>query len=570
MAQLLTLTRLAFKVGSAPVDPPLDFSPPTVTVLVGPNGSGKSLALAEIDAWAEGSRVNRLVVDQLEARWPTYDEARELLEPHEIRGLELGQNLPSPGSFRVLAPGVLGGHGQDIHEQQLRDSLDPANSLHPSYSSLRGQLLFKFFKVRLTGRDRHALANDQGLGDLKRPQTHLAVLFANDGLRAKVRGLVYAAFAMYFTLDPTSSGGNIRVRLNAREPASPELERSLSDEAIEYHSRGLLLTEQSDGVQAYTGLVAGLYALPHRLILVDEPEAFLPPPIARRLGAALGSLGRDRGATIVAATHSAPFLIGCIASGADTTIVRLTFDRATTAATARQLPQSELQPLMAEPLLRSSRALEGLFHRAVVVTEGDADRAFYDEINSRLNESGRGVADAQFINAQNWQTEARIVAPLRRLGVPTAAILDIDALWNPLADWKPLYRAAGLDASTPTFATLEAQRRACIGQAADRAIAKSGGVAAIHSSRRAQLRKHVADLASLGIFIVPVGELEQWLPQLAVPRGKGKHQWIVKMLLRLGSNPQAPNYVSPGLGDVWRFLDTIEKWVVDPNRAGMP
>lgn len=134
---------------------------------------------------------------------------------------------------------------------------------------------------------------------------------------------------------------------------------------------------------------------------------------------------------LVAATHSAAFLRGCVESAASTSIVRVTYERATGAAAARVLTASELRPLLHEPLLHSTRALEGLFHRAVVVGESDADRAFYDELNRRLLEVGRGIADAQFVNAQNWSTEARIVGPLRRLGVPAAAILDTDALWEP-------------------------------------------------------------------------------------------------------------------------------------------
>ena len=38
------------------------------------------------------------------------------------------------------------------------------------------------------------------------------------------------------------------------------------------------------------------------------------------------------------------------------------------------------------------------------------------------------IPDCLFLNAQNWQTTARIIQPLRRLGVAAAAIIDIDFL----------------------------------------------------------------------------------------------------------------------------------------------
>src|SRR5438552_2098735 len=99
-------------------------------------------------------------------------------------------------------------------------------------------------------------------------------------------------------------------------------------------------------------MIAALVTLPLRLILIDEPEAFLHPPLARRLGQAIADIARDRDARVVAATHSAEFLRGCVESPAATSIVRLTYERQTGEATARSLSTSELRPLMTEPLLR--------------------------------------------------------------------------------------------------------------------------------------------------------------------------------------------------------------------------
>ena len=250
-------------------------------------------------------------------------------------------------------------------------------------------------------------------------------------------------------------------------------------------------------------------------------------------------MGVERDATVIAATHSAAFVMGCVTSGADTTIVRLTYEARTGAATARQLTTAELRPLMQDPLLRSARALDGLFHRAVIVGESDADRAFYDEINRRLSEESRGIADAQFVNAQNWQTVPRICGPLRKLGVPAVAVLDMDAVWGTGSVWARIYEAAGLAPTDPEYLRLDTERRA-VALAADRALAKSGGVIAVPSARRARLRRHVDDLAKYGIFVVPVGELEQWLPGVGAT-GTTKSQWIVSILGRLGRKPAPPH-----------------------------
>jgi hypothetical protein len=224
---------------------------------------------------------------------------------------------------------------------------------------------------------------------------------------------------------------------------------------------------------------------------------------------------------------------------------------------------------MYEPLLRSTRALEGLFHRAVVVGEADADRAFYDEINRRLVEVGRGIPDSLFLNAQNWSTEARVIAPLRKLGVPAAGVLDLDTLWNRRGEWKKLYDAVGISEGSSIFSQLEADRSSCASDRRERQRCKENGLAALPKSKRDAARRFIASLASYGIFVVPVGELENWLSSLTIPT-LAKHEWIVKMLAGLGSNPASKTYVRPGRGDVWAFLDRIDQWVRDPARRGMP
>jgi hypothetical protein len=533
-------------------------------VLVGPNSSGKSKTLTEIWNWAQGGGLPGVVVRRIEAEWPTEAEAKQLLAPYLIEA-----GVP-PGNMQIIAPSAgAGGGSETISEIEFRQAHSPAVEGNPQLDSTRRRTTIRYFTAYWSGRDRFGLASDQQLTDLQtKPQTHLNVLFRDDPLRAEVRKLVHEAFGLHFVLDPTNPG-QVRMRLSTSPPNDPKLERSLDDAAIAYHAQTIPLSEQSDGVQSYVGLVAALVSVPMRLILIDEPEAFLHPPLARRLGAAVADIAHQRGATVFAATHSPAFLRGCVESAADTSIVRLTYERQANQGTARVLTTSELRPLLAEPLLRSSRALEGLFHRAVVVTESDADRAFYDEVNRRLVAVDRGLPDAQFINAQNWQTEARIVGPLRRLGVPAAAIVDIDAFWEPKSAWAALYRAVGLRDGCEVRTRLETTQAALCRMESERQACKKRGIAGYPSQRREDLRVLVAELAEFGIFAVPVGELEHWLPGVGVT-AKRKHEWIVEMLTKLGSNPARADYVQPGRGNIWGFIDNIAAWTADPSRRGMP
>jgi energy-coupling factor transporter ATP-binding protein EcfA2 len=563
----LALTSVTFRAGATAGADPLRLEPGVVTLLVGPNSSGKSRALAELYAWAQGSSAQGLVVRDATAEIP--DNTEDVLKVLD----DYVQEDPRPSVVRIAAPAVpgVGGGQEEFPLQQLAEALaQPDDDGLPEHlRGARRRWTLRWFSALWSGRERFSLAQDQALGHLQRPpENHLQVLFRDDELRKRVRTMIYEAFDMYFVLDPTEPG-QVRMRLSAVPPPNPTVERGLDEPAIAFHRNTLALHEQSDGIQCYVGMLVTLLSSRLRLILVDEPEAFLHPPLARRLGGALSAVARERNARLVAATHSADFLRGCVESAASTSIVRLTYERQTNAATARALNTNELRPLMAEPLLRSTRALEGLFHRAVVVGESDADRAFYDEINRRLVAAGRGIADAQFINAQNWSTEGRVIGPLRRLGVPTVGILDLDTLWNSKSEWRSIYRAVGLPDDHEHRLALESAQAELARDRNERKACKAKGVSGLPQGKREAMRALIRDLALYGIFIVPVGELEAWLPELSIPR-TDKHDWIVRILTRLGTDPDKAGYVHPGRGGVWRFLDSIEGWVADPERRGMP
>jgi len=62
-------------------------------------------------------------------------------------------------------------------------------------------------------------------------------------------------------------------------------------------------------------------------------------------------------------------------SGVEISVVRI--HRHRDSALARQLAAGDLRSVWSEPAVRYSNALDGLFHRLVVLVEGDGDARFY-------------------------------------------------------------------------------------------------------------------------------------------------------------------------------------------------
>ena len=201
-----------------------------------------------------------------------------------------------------------------------------------------------------------------------------------------------------------------------------------------------------------------------------------------------------------------------------------------------------------------------------MVCEADADRAFYEEINRRLTASGLGhVKDALFLNAVNKQTIRRIVKPLRQMGVPAVAVVDLDILkkdgFNTLLEdcFVP-------DITRIGWATIRAQLEQTYKNL--NMDMKQVGLSVLDTGIHESADGLIRNLREYGIFVVHFGELEKWLSRLEV-KGK-KVDWLINMFEKLGSDPASADYVRPGIGDVWKFVSSMQSWIDCPNRKGMP
>jgi AAA domain, putative AbiEii toxin, Type IV TA system len=351
-------------------------------------------------------------------------------------------------------------------------------------------------------------------------------------------------------------------------PSSTMEERGIHEDAVRFHAGALLIEQASDGVKAFTGMITETIAGDPAVLLIDEPEAFLHPSLAFKLGyeIARASLGSDK--RLFVSTHSPNFVMGCIQSGAPVNIVRLTYRDST--ATARVLPNQEILRLMRNPLLRSTGVLSGLFYEFVVVTEADADRAFYQEINERLQRymPGLGIPNCLFINAQNKQTVRTIIRPLRDLGIPTVGIVDIDILKEGGSVWSSFLESAfipEIERSTLSTARVKVKQRF---DQTGKDMKRDGGIQLLAADDREAASNLLERLAEYGLFVVANGELESWLNNL----GATGHSpaWLISVFEKMGDDPTNPTYLKPSDADVWAFLGSVRRWLTNPRRKGIP
>lgn len=540
-----------------------------VTVFVGPNNAGKSVAIRELASFATGgSTPSPLVVSGVEFEIPRDDEIRELLVEASEDGFE-GRHA----SIGVLDIAGGGYNRTTVDLENVRRSAAEARALQaqnrPDHQSAHfqhlAQSVFRPFSLMLDGVSRLKLADPAPGGDLLQPaSTMLGRLFREDETRREVRELVGAAFGKHLVVDPTELH-RLRIRLSESAPPDSRTEQGLDAVSREFHSRATEISQMSDGVRAFVGIACALEATHCRMFFIDEPEAFLHPPLARRLGREMASRLVRRGGRGFAATHSADFLMGCVESGAPVNVIRLTNDLPRPAAS--EIASEEVGRLMSDPLLRSTGVLSALFHRSAIVCEGDSDRAFYDEVNRRLLDSTppSGAIDAVFLNAHNKQTLWRIVAPLRRVGIPAAAIGDLDMIKSGSQLEELLVACNVPEAVRQALGQLRGQ---VARRFEDAEIAPSAGISSLTGERRAECQELIEQLAEYGVFLVPCGEVERWLPD-DVPSAR-KGNWLASTFAAMGSNPQDADYMRPRDNDVWDFVRAVATWLSKPDRKGMP
>lgn len=557
IAEVRMLTAISLRFGSSQGQAPLTFEPGAITIFVGPNNSGKSLILRELEGAVRsgtGGQDRGTIIDHID---------RKTLDEQEVLRLFVDEKhlLPptitvdeSTGGFNISDPirGTGDGYGNLLKQREnIRHNLNGIS-----------QTLIANSTVRLDGHTRLNLLHPTQATDLQQiPVGILGALFRNVSALERLRQFTREAFGLYFTIDPTGMQ-QFRAKMSSVLPQGQE--RLLSNDSIEFFRQATAIDDFSDGVKAFTGLLAAVLCSQYLIVLIDEPEAFLHPPLVKRLGRRLTEIASERGGSVLASTHSADFVMGSIQAGKSVNLVRLTYKQGV--ATARLLASSKVEEMMRNPFLRSSGVLSALFHEGAVVCEADTDRAFYQEVNERLNAFDKeGVANGVFLNSNGKDTLRFIVQPLREMGIPAAAIVDLDVI-KP-GTLKPLLQAAFVPPSLADTLNGLKDRIYAAFQGAS-LEPKKVGITALDRADQEAARALINYLSEYGIFVVPSGEVEKWLPEANLSAHGPR--WLNQVFTWMGADPRATDYVKPQEGDVWEFMGGIARWITNPERKGIP
>jgi len=317
------------------------------TVLfVGPNNAGKSQALKDLMGHLRDAAYLGRTLSSVQSN------------KHVEGGIEdwIVANIPQIqregiSLFQVAGWGEV--RAQDVINQWNQSNLNVLTAL---------------FVFHADGTSRLSAGDSQPSIDfsVQSPAHPVQLAYVNADLEVEIDRESRAAFGVGVMVD-RYAGSVISLRLGDCPAFDHDKGRPSSDYL---HALKTLpkLEEQGDGVRSYLGLVLHIAAGTHQVLLIDEPEAFLHPLQARRLGGVLARKAHAQQAFI--ATHSTDVVQGALEGGSAMTIVRITRDGHINRAAV--LNDDAVKELWSDPLLRYSNVLDGLFHDAVVLCESDA------------------------------------------------------------------------------------------------------------------------------------------------------------------------------------------------------
>jgi ABC-type cobalamin/Fe3+-siderophores transport system ATPase subunit len=555
-------------------------------VIVGPNSSGKTQLLRDIRDRISGEPRKLVVASEIEVETPDEREFLECLKAEGYIWSSWSDNDEEQFTPRTTYVGS-GQAAQNVGTRQL--SQWRSQSAQAQQRNRRNEYLSWFSKFLVTVlflENRLTALKPVGTIDFETqpPGNDLHALHLNDTARAALAAETRRAFSKG-VWSCAAKGNQLCLRISD-DGVIPSAEERLS---VQQMSKYRTIESEGDGMKSYVYTVISLLLGRRPVTIIDEPELCLHPPQAFSLGQFIGRAATSENTTTFVATHSSQILRGVIQTADSLQIVRLT--RSAGSFSARHVASATLREAMKKPTVRAETVLDGIFAQAVVIIEADGDRIVYQAAWEAVG--GERNFDIHFATAGGTGAIADTTQLYQVLGIPVAVITDLDVLADSTKvrqilsglchDEEVTKRlstlatgvAESLAALPPTLSEEDTKERLqrlardsyqwkngddknLVMSIADlrselngmRAL-KRGGIAALPLGLSQTADELVRELAQFGFFVVPVGELEEWLTGCGISASKAKKwAWANEAAEYIRSNARVDN-------DIWKFIDDV-------------
>lgn len=588
------------------LDDPIDLS--GLIVVVGPNSSGKSQLLHDLDSAVLGKKRNLVVLSAVSFReLPDFEsylqilvDKRAIVEQddriYKIHAFQYGSGQGG-GNFNKESGKMYHSKYKTTLAEKPFSKTTPNSEFFQIFGAFHCSALF--LQNRLTLMD--TCPNFDAERDA--PTTTLQALHLRPDAKEKLRSEIAATFNRGVWIDQIGRFGSLVVRVSSSSAIPSEKDRF--EPAMMKEHRGI--ESEGDGIRSYAAICSTLLLERRPLCLIDEPEMCLHPPQAYAMGRFIGKHVSDGTATVVS-THSSHVLRGILEANPKANVIRLS--RSGSAFKGRLLKPEALEEATSKPRSRAEAILDGLFAQAVLICESDGDRIVYESAYRTL--AGRKL-DIRFVTAEGTGGFADPLKLYTALGVPSVVVADLDFL-DKDGELKNVLTALGVnddrvkelcrDARTamqhvkatltqvdvnavideirslvqPGNESLDrdmSMLRGKLKRLSDKLyplnpLKKQGVMSIVENGNdetgvtvlpRQEVQKILSALESHGVFLVPVGELESWLPVFMDGiTGDDKGKWAMLAAEKIEA-------IGEKSEDVWAFISTVARFLSE--RCGL-
>ena len=579
-------TGYIYRINSVSLKNGDSFVPGRINVFVGANNCGKTRILKDMLEYITGTKAPTVILNELEIPYPETWEAIE-----QAYGMEIIETNQSK-QLRHISPTLDGAPMGVTHSDILAILSDWLANEKCAFRGATGAGLVTYLNT--DNRLKLAMSQpvQQNLHERGAKNVLESLYISGPSSTGIVRECIRKIFGVDIFLNPFNLG-----TLEFKVGTDFSFVSNNPQEAYDQLSGYPLLDNQGDGLRSVLGMISAIVSTKKPVFLLDEPEAFLHPPQALQLGEIISGL-IEPSQQIFVATHSADFLRGLLGSTRDAVIIHL--DRVASTTRASVLDSATLNQIITDPLLSSSRVLEGMFYKGVVATEADADAVFYQRLFQKIGSSD----EVHFVNAHNKQTLKKIIDPYKKLGIKFAMIADADVIRDKheftdilqvtsddqvkkqiLEERETIINFFQNQNKREILHDLRAKTRELVEQTTIPETANPDDIASALFDFRQSLKKlrdesdelsefkkngraALPDVlkgnfdtlwrccANIGLFIVNVGELESWLVDYDLERSSNKSKWIAKALSKLFEIEYDESKA------IWKFVDALRDFLV--------
>ena len=288
-----------------------------------------------------------------------------------------------------------------------------------SFIDTYGKLFFNYLGTE----EKLLMSKMQSRYGLEEHETNfLSGIQCNSDLLKELSDYTKSMFNKDIYLDRYTCGNKILFRVGDDFSFIRESSRDDSAAEIKLKDYGLL-DEEGDGIKSFVTAFLSLKTNDKNILLLDEPESFLHPPLAKQLGEIIATTAAED-KQIFISTHSVNLLKGILSIEKDVNIIRIT--RNGDVNRINVLEGEHVSDILSNSLLGSATILNGLFCEKVFICEAEADEEIFQIVHDKVNL----VDSALFIHAKNKQTMKDIAQMYNDLKVPNYRIYDFDLLMD--------------------------------------------------------------------------------------------------------------------------------------------